>query len=249
MNEAMTDKRVCLVTGASRGIGAAIALAFGRNGDIVVVNYLTNEARANEVVSAITAGGGTAVAVKADVASAGDVTRLFDDVASRFGRLDVLVNNAGSTKPGLLMLMDDADWDGVIAANLKSVFNCTKAATRQMISQRSGAIINISPMSGITGLAGQCHYSAAKGGIIAFTKAVAKELAPFGIRVNAVIPGAIKTEMLDNVPEEVRKRWIEMIPLKRLGRPDEVAGIVRFLASDEASYTTGEAITVSGGIP
>lgn len=249
MSEETTGKRVCVVTGASRGIGAAIALAFGRNGDIVVVNYLANEARAKDVVSAITGHGGTATAVQADVASTKDVERLFDEVDSRFGRLDVLVNNAGAAKPGLLMLMDEADWDDVIATNLKGVFICTKAATRQMISQRSGSIINISSMSGITGLAGQCHYSAAKGGVIAFTKAAAKELAPFGIRVNAVIPGAIETEMLNDVPEDVRKRWLEMIPLKRLGRPDEVAGIVRFLASDEASYMTGEAITVSGGIP
>ncbi|MBI5886287.1 MAG: 3-oxoacyl-ACP reductase FabG [Deltaproteobacteria bacterium] len=249
MSEDKTGKRVCIVTGASRGIGAAIALAFGRNGDIVVVNYLANEARARDVVSAITASGGTAVAVRTNVAKTEDVERLFDETDSRFGRLDVLVNNAGAAKPGLLMLMDEADWDNVIATNLKGVFNCTKAATRRMISQRSGSIINISSMSGITGLAGQCPYSAAKGGVIAFTKAAAKELAPFGIRVNAVIPGAIETEMLSDVPEEVRKRWLEMIPLKRLGRPEEVAGIVRFLASDEASYMTGEAITVSGGIP
>lgn len=249
MSEDKSDRRVCLVTGASRGIGEAIALAFGRNNDIVVVNYLSNEARAQGVVGAIAAAGGAAVAIKADVGNSTDVSRMFDEIDSRFGRLDVLVNNAGSAKPGLLMLMDEADWDSVITTNLKGVFNCAKAATRQMIARRKGSIINISSMSGITGLAGQTPYSAAKGGTIAFTKAAAKELAPFGIRVNAVIPGAIETEMLHDVPEDVRKRWLEMIPLKRLGRPDEVAGIVRFLASDEASYMTGEAVTVSGGIP
>lgn len=249
MSEVQSDRRVCLVTGASRGIGEAIARAFGRNGDIVVVNYLSNESRAHDVVGAIAASGGEAAAIKADVGIAADVTRMFDEVESRFGRLDVLVNNAGAARPGLLMLMDEADWDSVITTNLKGVFNCSKAATRQMISARKGSIINISSMSGITGLAGQTPYSAAKGGVIAFTKAAAKELAPFGIRVNVVIPGAIETEMLQDVPDDVRKRWLEMIPLKRLGRPDEVAGIVRFLASDEASYMTGEAVTVSGGIP
>lgn len=249
MSEDNSDRRVCLVTGASRGIGEAIALAFGRYGDIVVINYLSNEARAQGVAAAVAAAGGAAVAIKADVGNNADVSRMFDEVDSRFGRLDILVNNAGAARPGLLMLMDESDWDSVITTNLKGVFNCTKAATRQMLSRRKGSIINISSMSGITGLAGQTPYSAAKGGVISFTKAAAKELAPFGIRVNVVIPGAIETEMLQDVPDDVRKRWLEMIPLKRLGRPDEVAGIVRFLASDEASYMTGEAITVSGGIP
>ena len=224
-------------------------VALGSNGDIVVVNYVSNEGRAQDVVERIAAAGGTAVKVKADVGCSADVSRMFDEVEARFGRLDCLVNNAGAARPGLLMLMDEADWDSAITTNLKGVFNCSKAATRQMISARKGSIINISSMSGITGLAGQIPYSAAKGGTIAFTKAAAKELAPFGIRVNAVIPGAIETEMLQDVPEEVRKRWLDMIPLKRMGRPEEVAGIVRFLASDEASYMTGEAITVSGGIP
>ena len=237
------------MTGPSRGRGAAWSLAFGSNGDIVVVNYVSNEGRAQDVVERIAAAGGTAVKVKADVGCSADVSRMFDEVEARFGRLDCLVNNAGAARPGLLMLMDEADWDSAITTNLKGVFNCSKAATRQMISARKGSIINISSMSGITGLAGQIPYSAAKGGTIAFTKAAAKELAPFGIRVNAVIPGAIETEMLQDVPEEVRKRWLDMIPLKRMGRPEEVAGIVRFLASDEASYMTGEAITVSGGIP
>ncbi|OGQ54730.1 MAG: hypothetical protein A3J24_10625 [Deltaproteobacteria bacterium RIFCSPLOWO2_02_FULL_53_8] len=213
------------------------------------MNYVSNEGRAQDVVERIAAAGGTAVKVKADVGCSADVSRMFDEVEARFGRLDCLVNNAGAARPGLLMLMDEADWDSAITTNLKGVFNCSKAATRQMISARKGSIINISSMSGITGLAGQIPYSAAKGGTIAFTKAAAKELAPFGIRVNAVIPGAIETEMLQDVPEEVRKRWLDMIPLKRMGRPEEVAGIVRFLASDEASYMTGEAITVSGGIP
>lgn len=241
--------RVVLVTGGGRGIGEAISLAFARSGDTVVINYLANEARAEAVATAIKSAGGQAVAMKADVADSAAVCRMIDDTVERFGRLDVLVNNAGAAKPGLLMLMDDADWDSVIAVNLKGVFNCTRAASRQMISQRSGAIINISSMSGLTGLAGHVHYSAAKGGVIAFTKAAAKELAPFGIRVNCVIPGAIETEMLSDVPDELRKRWLEMIPLKRLGRPSEVAGIVRFLASPEASYMIGEAVTVSGGIP
>ena len=147
------------------------------------------------------------------------------------------------------MLLDERDWDSVIDANLKGVFNCCKAASRQMIEQKSGVIINISSMSGIIGLAGQSDYSAAKGGVIAFTKAIAKELAQFGIRVNAVAPGLIDTEMIGNIPDAVKKRFLEAIPLKRFGKPEEVAGIVKFLASKEASYITGETIVVSGGLP
>ena len=174
---------------------------------------------------------------------------MVDTVVEKYGRLDVLVNNAGMAKGGLLMLMDDKDWDNVIDINLKGVFNCCKAASRQMIAQKKGAIINVSSLSGITGLSGQSDYSAAKGGVIAFTKAIAKELAQFGILVNAVAPGIIDTEMIGDIPDTVKKIFLEAIPLKRFGRPEEVAGIVKFLASSEASYITGETIVVSGGLP
>lgn len=243
------DKRVVLVTGGGRGIGEAISLAFGKDGDIVIVNYLSNEERAKAVVSKISDAGGEAVAIKADVSQQDEVFRMVDEVMERYGRLDVLVNNAGMAKGGLLMLLDEKDWDSVIDANLKGVFNCCKAVCRQMIAQKNGIIINITSLSGITGLAGQSDYSAAKGGVIAFTKAIAKELAQFGILVNAVAPGVIDTEIIRNIPEALRKRFLEIIPLKRFGRPEEVAGIVKFLASPAASYITGETIVVSGGLP
>ena len=242
-------KRVVLVTGGGRGIGEAISVIFGKNGDIVVVNYLSNEKRAREVVAKIKEADGEAIALKADISRHDEAFRMIDDIVEKYGRLDVLVNNAGMAKGGLLMLLDEKDWDSVINANLKGVFNCCKAAVRQMIAQKKGIIINVSSLSGITGLAGQSDYSAAKGGVIAFTKAIAKELAQFGILVNAVAPGVIDTEMLSDVPEAIRKKILEMIPLKRFGKPEEVAGIVKFLASPEASYITGEAIVVSGGLP
>ena len=242
-------KRVVLVTGGGRGIGEAISVIFGKNGDIVVVNYLSNEKRAREVVAKIKEADGEAIALKADISRHDEAFGMIDDIVEKYGRLDVLVNNAGMAKGGLLMLLDEKDWDSVINANLKGVFNCCKAAVRQMIAQKKGIIINVSSLSGITGLAGQSDYSAAKGGVIAFTKAIAKELAQFGILVNAVAPGVIDTEMIGDVPEAIRKKFLEMIPLKRFGKPEEVAGIVKFLASPEASYITGEAIVVSGGLP
>ena len=242
-------KRVVLVTGGGRGIGEAISVIFGKNGDIVVVNYLSNEKRAREVVAKIKEADGEAIALKADISRHDEAFRMVDDIVEKYGRLDVLVNNAGMAKGGLLMLLDEKDWDSVINSNLKGVFNCCKAAVRQMIAQKKGIIINVSSLSGITGLAGQSDYSAAKGGVIAFTKAIAKELAQFGILVNAVAPGVIDTEMIGDVPEAIRKKFLEMIPLKRFGKPEEVAGIVKFLASSEASYITGEAIVVSGGLP
>ncbi|MEK7841792.1 MAG: 3-oxoacyl-ACP reductase family protein, partial [Deltaproteobacteria bacterium] len=224
-------------------------LAFGKNGDAVAINYNSNRDRAESVVSRIKDSGSEAIAIKADVSKADEVSRMVDTVVEKYGRLDVLVNNAGMAKGGLLMLMDDKDWDNVIDINLKGVFNCCKAASRQMIAQKNGAIINVSSLSGITGLSGQSDYSAAKGGVIAFTKAIAKELAQFGILVNAVAPGIIDTEMIGDIPDTVKKRFLEAIPLKRFGMPEEVAGVVKFLASPEASYITGETIVVSGGLP
>lgn len=243
------DKRIVLVTGGSRGIGEAISLAFGKNGDFVIVNYLSNRKGAEGVVSRIKGLGGEAAAIKADVSRHDEVFRMVDEVVARYNRLDVLVNNAGVAKGGLLMLLNEKDWDSVIDTNLKGVFNCCKAASRQMIAQKKGIIINVSSLSGITGLAGQSDYSAAKGGVIAFTKAIAKELAQFGILVNAIAPGIIDTDMISSIPKAARERFKEMIPLKRFGMPEEVAGIAKFLASPDASYITGETITVTGGLP
>lgn len=243
------DKRVVLVTGGSRGIGEAISLAFGKNGDIVIVNYLSNKESAEGVVSRIKDLGGEAAAIKADVSKHDEVFRMVDEVVARYNRLDVLVNNAGVAKGGLLMLLNEKDWDSVIDTNLKGVFNCCKAASRQMIAQKKGIIINVSSLSGITGLTGQSDYSASKGGVIAFTKAIAKELAQFGILVNAIAPGIIDTDMISSIPEASRERFKEMIPLKRFGVPEEVAGIAKFLASPDASYITGETVMVTGGLP
>lgn len=243
------DMRVVLVTGGSRGIGEAISLAFGKNGDAVAVNYNSNREKAESVVSKIKGSGSEAIAIKADVSKIDEVSVMVDTVVEKYGRLDVLVNNAGMAKGGLLMLLGDKDWDNVIDINLKGVFNCCKAVSRQMIAQKKGAIINVSSLSGITGLSGQSDYSAAKGGVIAFTKAIAKELAQFGILVNAVAPGIIDTEMIGDIPDTVKERFLEAIPLKRFGSPEEIAGVVKFLASPEASYITGETIVISGGLP
>lgn len=243
------DMRVVLVTGGSRGIGEAISIAFGKNGYAVAVNYNSNIEKAESVVSSIKDSGSEAIAIKADVSKIDEVSVMVNTVVEKYGRLDVLVNNAGMAKGGLLMLMGDKDWDNVIDINLKGVFNCCKAVSRQMIAQKKGAIINVSSLSGITGLSGQSDYSAAKGGVIAFTKAIAKELAQFGILVNAVAPGIIDTDMIMDIPDTVKKRFLEAIPLKRFGSPEEIAGVVKFLASPEASYITGETIVVSGGLP
>lgn len=243
------NKRVVLVTGGGRGIGRAISKAFAADGAIVVINYRSNREKAEELAKEIEGSGGEAMVVKADVANSAEVSDMVDAVIERYSKIDVLVNNAGISKGGLLMMLDDGDWDAVMDANLKGVYITTKRVIREMISERRGVIVNVSSLSGITGLAGETPYSAAKGGVIAFTKALSKELSPFGILVNSVAPGAIETEMLDEMPEAAREKLLELIPLKRLGKPEEVAGVVRFLASPEASYITGETVVVSGGLP
>lgn len=240
--------RVILVTGGSRGIGRAIALAFSSPGHAVAVNYRRDADASAETVAEIRRRGAVAESFQADVAEHEQVRSMVDAVVSRFGRIDVLVNNAGGNRDGFLAMMSREDWDSVIDVNLKGVFHCCKAVARLMMAERRGTIINVSSLSGITGLPGQTNYSAAKGGVNAFTRALAQELARFGIRVNAVAPGLVESDAASAMPKDHRDRLLANIPLRRLGKPEEVAAVVRFLASDDASYITGEIIKVTGGI-
>jgi 3-oxoacyl-[acyl-carrier protein] reductase len=244
----MLTGKTALVTGASRGIGRAIALSLAEAGADVAVNYAGSEASAAEVVSLIEAMGRKAVKIKADVSSVQEVEDMFKQVVNGFGKLDILVNNAGITRDNLLMRMKEDEFDQVIATNLKGVFNCLKAATRPMMKQRYGRIINISSVVGVLGNPGQVNYVAAKAGVIGMTKATAKELSSRGITVNAVAPGFIETDMTDKLSEETRAQLLQQIPLARLGQPEDIAKAVRFLASDDASYMTGQTIHVDGGM-
>ncbi len=247
MQISLKDK-VALVTGGSRGIGRAITLALAAAGAAVVVNYKGNQAAADEVVAAVEALGGQALAIQADVATPEDVERLFKTTLDRFGRLDILVNNAGITRDGLLLRMKEADFDAVLNTNLRGAFLCTKAALRPMTKARGGRIINITSVVGLIGNAGQANYSAAKAGLIGFTKAVAREMASRAITVNAIAPGYVDTEMTARLGDQIRAAILENIPLGRLGTPEDIAGGVCFLASDAASYITGQTLTVDGGM-
>ncbi|SDF77159.1 3-oxoacyl-[acyl-carrier-protein] reductase [Sporolituus thermophilus] len=242
------DSKVAIVTGASRGIGRAVAIALARAGAKVVVNYAGNVAAAKEVVDAIVAEGGQAIMVQADVANAEAVETLVKQAMDTFGRIDILVNNAGITRDNLLMRMKEEEWDAVINTNLKGIFHCTKAVSRIMMKQKSGKIINMTSVVGIMGNAGQSNYAAAKAGVIGFTKSMAKELASRGITVNAIAPGFITTDMTAVLPEHVKTELSSKIPLGRLGTPDDVAAAVLFLASDYANYITGQTINVDGGM-
>ncbi|MEQ8752655.1 MAG: 3-oxoacyl-[acyl-carrier-protein] reductase [Coleofasciculus sp. G1-WW12-02] len=243
---AQLSDRVAIVTGASRGIGRAVALALAAEGAKVVVNYASSSGAANEVVAAITEAGGDAIALQADVSKLEDVETLVKETKDKFGRLDVLVNNAGITRDTLLIRMKPDDWQAVIDLNLTGVFFCTRAASKIMLKQKSGRIINIASVAGQMGNPGQANYSAAKAGVIGFTKTVAKELAPRGITVNAVAPGFIETDMTKDIKSE---DIIKYIPLGRYGKPEEIAGMVRFLAADPAAaYITGQVFNVDGGM-
>ncbi|MGK7939267.1 MAG: 3-oxoacyl-[acyl-carrier-protein] reductase [Crocosphaera sp.] len=240
------NEQVAIVTGASRGIGRAIALTLGKMGLKVVVNYARSSDAAEEVVKIITESDGEAIAVQGDVSQAEAVDTLIKTTLDKFGRIDVLINNAGITRDTLLMRMKTEDWQGVIDLNLTGVFLCTKAVTKPMLKQKTGRIINISSVVGQMGNPGQANYSAAKAGVIGLTKAVAKEVASRGVTVNAVAPGFIATDMTEKVKAE---DILSFIPLGRLGTADEVAGMVRFLATDPAAaYITGQVFNVDGGM-
>lgn len=240
--------KVALVTGASRGIGAAIARRLAADGAAVAIDYAGNEAAAAAVVAGIVAAGGEAEAFRADVSDPVAASALVDAVLARFGRIDVLVNNAGITRDGLVLRMSPADWDAVIATNLSGAFHVTKAAARSMLKARSGSVIDIASVVGLVGNAGQANYAAAKAGLIGMTKALAREFAPRGVRVNAVAPGFIETDMTRDLPEKARQGALGDIALGRFGSPDDIAAAVAFLASEDASYITGQTIAVDGGM-
>ncbi|TAF55554.1 MAG: 3-oxoacyl-[acyl-carrier-protein] reductase [Oscillatoriales cyanobacterium] len=238
--------KVAIVTGGSRGIGRATALALAASGASVAVNYASSSGAADEVVAAIEAMGGKAIAVKADVSQEDEVEALVKATKTEFGRIDVLVNNAGITRDTLLLRMKLTDWQAVIDLNLTGVFLCTRAVSKIMLKQKSGRIINIASVAGQMGNPGQANYSAAKAGVIGFTKTVAKELAPRGVTVNAVAPGFITTDMTSDLEAE---GILQFIPLGRYGEADEVAGMIRFLAADPAAaYITGQTFNVDGGM-
>lgn len=243
----LTDK-TAVVTGGSRGIGRAIAVALAAEDAKVAVIYAGNAAAAEETLSLIKEQGGEAVAMQCDVADDAAVSDMINAVKEQFGSVDILVNNAGITRDGLLMRMKEGDWQAVLDTNLTGVFHCTKAVTKLMMKQRSGAIINITSVVGQTGNAGQANYAAAKAGMIGFTKSVAKELASRGIRVNAVAPGCIDTDMTAVLSDAVKEDMLKSIPLGRVAQPEEVAKAVVFLASDNASYITGQVLNVDGGM-
>jgi len=240
--------RVALVTGASRGIGRACAIKLATLGAAVVVNFNTSAPAAQGVVEEIQAGGGDARAVQGDVSRLAAAQGVVKAAIDAYRRLDILVNNAGTTRDGLLVAMSEEDFDGVIQQNLKSVFNCSKAVLRQMMKQRYGRIVNVTSIAGVVGNPGQTNYSAAKAGIIGFTKAMAKEYGARNIAVNAVAPGYVPTALTSGVPPDVAAGIVRLTALGRMGTAAEVAAVIAFLASDEASYVTGQVVAVDGGL-
>lgn len=244
----MLNGKVAVVTGASRGIGREIALTLGKQGAFVIVNYNGSKEKAEEVVKEMKEAGGDGVAIKCNVSDFSECEQFISEIISEYKRVDILVNNAGITRDGLLMKMSEEDFDAVLDTNLKGAFNCTKFVSRQMLKQRSGRIINISSVSGVLGNAGQANYSASKAGLIGLTKSVARELASRGITVNAVAPGFIHTEMTEVLSDAVKEASIAQIPLKKFGETKDIANAVLFLASENASYITGQVLHVDGGM-
>lgn len=244
----MLNSKVAIVTGASRGIGKEIVLALANAGANVVINYMGNKELAEGVAEEIKKMGRDALVIKADVSNSEEVENLVSKALDHFGKIDILVNNAGITRDNLIVRMKEEDWDKVIDTNLKSVFLTSKVISKVMMKQREGKIVNISSVVGTLGNAGQANYVAAKAGVIGLTKTLARELAPRGINVNAVAPGFIQTDMTANLPDNIKEKLLEQIPLARLGDPKDIANIVKFLVSDEASYVTGQVIHVDGGM-
>ncbi len=240
--------RVALVTGGSRGIGRAIALRLASDGHAVAVNYAVNSAAADDVVEAIVAAGGTAIAVQADVGDTDAVSAMFETVEDRLGKVEVLVNNAGITRDDLLLRMGPEAWDEVIETNLRSVYLCSRAAMRGMLRSRWGRIISVSSISGISGNPGQANYAASKAGIIGFSKSIAREIGSRSITVNVVAPGFIETDMTEGLGTEIADEVASRAALGRLGRPEEIAAAVGYLASDDAAYVTGQTLVVDGGL-
>ena len=244
----MEEKEVVFVTGGSRGIGKAIALKYAENGYNVVINYVSDKTDVDELEKEFKEKGAESLILKADVSKTEEVENVVKQAIENFGKIDVLVNNAGITRDMLLMRMKEEDFDKVIEINLKGTFLVTKAVTPYMMKKRNGRIINLSSVVGVTGNAGQCNYSASKAGIIGFTKSVAKELASRNIRANAVAPGFIATDMTSVLSEEVKENINAQIPMKRMGTAEEIANVVYFLGSKESSYITGQVINIDGGM-
>ena len=242
------EGKTALVTGATRGIGKAIAIRFAEAGANVTFTYRQKNGAAEELEATITAMGVSCKGYAADAADYAATEAVVKQIIADFGRIDILVNNAGITKDGLLMRMSEEQWDAVITTNLKSAFNFTRIIVPIMAKQRGGSIINMSSVVGVSGNAGQCNYSASKAGLIGFSKSVAKEMGPRGIRVNCIAPGFIQTDMTSALPEEMREAWAKNIPLRRGGTPEDVANVALFLASDLSSYVTGQVINCCGGM-
>lgn len=243
-----TVERVAIVTGAVRGIGRAIAHQLANDGFAVVVNYRGDAQVATDLCAELGASGGRTLAVRADITSADDVAGLIEQTINTFGRLDALINNAGITRDTLLMRMSEEDWDAVLETNLKGAFLCSKAAIRPMMRQRSGSIVNLTSVVGLIGNAGQTNYSAAKAGLIGFTKSLAREVGSRGVTVNAVAPGFIETRLTDVLSDDVKNAMLERTPLGRFGTPEDVANAVGFLVSPAARYITGTVLSVDGGM-
>lgn len=244
----LLENKVVLITGASRGIGKSIAEECVKHGATVAFTYLSSDEKARALEAELTANGGVAKGFKSDASKFDDAQKLVDDVVAEFGTIDVLVNNAGITRDTLLMRMTEEQWDEVMNTNLKSAFNLTKAVQRPMLKARSGSIINMSSVVGVTGNAGQANYAASKAGLIGFTKSVAQELGSRNIRCNAIAPGFIETEMTEVLDPKVVEQWRNSIPLKRGGSPTDVANLTIFLGSDMSTYITGQTINVCGGM-